>query len=167
MSASSQPLPSTRRVVTGHSDNAKAKIIKDGLIHGNQTGHGPWIQLFWSSDSLPPDTNTTEDLGLASTGLSNDGTIIRIVDFPPHSVGMVHRSMTLDYIFVLEGEIVLTLDDGSRTVMKKNEMVVQQATMHGWNNETDQWVRLLCVLIAAKPPIVDGKTLTSEIPFQV
>lgn len=80
---------------------------------------------------------------------------------------MVHRSMTLDYIFVVEGEIVLTLDDGSRTTVKKGEMVVQQATMHGWDNETDQWTRLLCVLIAAKAPVVEGKVLSSEVPFQV
>lgn len=163
----SQPLPSTRRIVTSHNNDAKAIVLHDSLINGRQTGHGPWIQLLWSSESLPPDVNSSDDKGLADTGLSNDGTIVRIVDFAPHSTGMVHRSMTLDYIFVLKGEIVLTLDDGSRTVVKENETVIQQATMHGWDNETDDWARLLCVLIKAKPPIVNGKELGSEIPFQV
>lgn len=167
MALSKQPLPSTRRIVTGHDKNAKATVTRDALVHGKQTGHGPWIQLLWSSESLPPDVNSTEDKGLANTGLSNDGTIVRIVDFPPHSTGMVHRSMTLDYIFVLSGEIVLTLDDSSRTVVKQNEAVIQQATMHGWDNETDNWARLLCVLIASKPPVVDGQALHSEVPFQV
>lgn len=167
MASQSQPLPSTRRIVTGHSPSAKAIVARDSLIHGNQTGHGPWIQLFWSSEALPPDPNTKEDLGKVNTGLSNGGTIVRMVDFPPHSVGMVHRSVTLDYIYVVEGEVVLTLDDGSRTVIKKGEIVVQQATMHGWDNETDQWARLLCVLIAAKPPLIGEVTLESEVPFQI
>ena len=162
-----QPLLPTRRVVTSHNDDSKAIISHDSLIHGRQTGHGPWIQLLWSSESLPPDVNTGKDLGLADTGLSNDGTIVRIVDFPPRSRGMVHRSMTLDYIFVLKGQVVLTLDDDSRTTIKENEAVIQQATMHGWDNETDDWARLLCVLIKAEPPIVNGKELGSEIPFQV
>lgn len=167
MASPDQPLPSTRRIVTGHNSGALATITKDSLIHGKQTGHGPWIQLFWSSEALPPDSNSNEDLGLVDTGLSNNGTIVRMVDFPPHSTGMVHRSMTLDYIYVVDGEIVLTLDDKSRTTLKKGDMVVQQATMHGWDNDTDQWARLLCILIAAKSPVVCGKTLASEIPFQV
>lgn len=166
-SNSAQPLPSTRRVVTSHNDDAKAIISHDSRINGRQTAHGPCIQLLWSSESLPPDVNGGQDQGLADTGLSNDGTIVRIVDFPPKSQGMVHRSMTLDYIFVLKGQVVLTLDDRSRTVVKENEAVIQQAAMHGWDNETDDWARLLCVLIKAQPPVVNGKELGSEIPFQV
>jgi hypothetical protein len=136
-SNSSQPLPSTRRVVTSHNNNAHAIISHDSPIHGRQTTHGPWIQLLWSSKSLPPDVNGGQDQGLADTGLSNSGKIVRIVDFLPKSQGMVHRSMTLHYIFVLKGQVVLTLDDGSRTVVKENEAVIQQATMHGWDNEPD------------------------------
>lgn len=167
MAASKQPLPSVRRVVTSHNDSGKAIVSRDTVPSSSQTGHGPWIQLLWSSPSLPPNVNSKEDFGLAQTGLSNNGTIIRIVDFPPKSTGMVHRSMTLDYIYVLQGEVVLTLDDGSATTVRKDEVVVQQATMHGWNNDTDEWARLLCVLIAANPPEVNGKVLGAEIPFQV
>jgi quercetin dioxygenase-like cupin family protein len=167
MAKSRQPLPSTRRIVTGHNDNLNATITRDSLIEGKETQHGPWIQLLWSSEQHPPDINTTEDKGQVATGLSNDGTIVRIVDFPPHSRGMVHRSMTLDYIFVLQGDIVLTLDDGSRTNVRENEAVVQQATMHSWDNETDGWTRLLCVLIASNAPVVQGVELAAEVPFQV
>lgn len=160
-----QPLPSTRRVVTSHDEKAKAIIQTDSLIHGKQTPHGPWIQLLWSSDSLPPDVNTTTDMGLVDTGMSNDGTIARIVDFPPHSKGLMHRSMTLDYIFVLKGTVRLVLDDGSRTTVNTNESVVQQATMHSWDNETDEWARLLCILVASNKPVVHGKVLEKDVPF--
>ena len=106
-------------------------------------------------------------MGLVETGLSNNGTIFRIVDFPPKSNGMVHRSMTLDYIYVVKGEVVLTLDDGSRTVVREGEVVVQQGTMHGWDYETDGWARLLCILIAAEPPVVEGQQLQAEVSFQI
>jgi uncharacterized cupin superfamily protein len=45
----------------------------------------------------------------------------------------VHRSATIDYGIVLEGERVLRLDDGERT-MRPGDMVVQLANWHGWTN---------------------------------
>ncbi|RAH84255.1 hypothetical protein BO86DRAFT_446318 [Aspergillus japonicus CBS 114.51] len=167
MEMSTQPLPPIRRIVTGHNASARATIWRDSLIPAAQADHGPFLTRLWSSAQLPPDVNGETDLGRVDTGLSNDGTICRVVDFPPQSKGMVHRSLTLDYIFVVAGEIVLTLDDGSRTPVGAGEMVVQRGTMHGWDNETDRWARLLCVLIRAEAPVVDGKTLEAEVPFQV
>ena len=140
---SDQPLPPIRRIVTGHNDQAQASVWKDNYITASRADHGPFLTRIWSSAQLPPDVNGADDLGLVNTGLANKGTICRIVDFPPASQGMVHRSITLDYIFVLEGEVVLTLGDGSRTSVQKGDVVVQRGTMHGWDNEKDQWARLL------------------------
>ncbi|KAM0547536.1 hypothetical protein ACHAPJ_010280 [Fusarium lateritium] len=167
MSHPDQPLPSTRRIVTQHNQDSKAIIGRDHLIHGKQTPHGPWMQLLWSSDSLPPDVNSIDDLGLVDTGMSNNGTIVRLVDFPPKSLGLVHRSITLDYIFVIKGSVTLVLDDGSRTQVNAGECVVQQATMHSWDNESDEWARLLCVLVASQKPVVQGQVLDKHVPFNV
>lgn len=162
-----QPLPSTRRIVTAHNSEGKAVIKFDSMIDGKETPHGPWIELLWSSSSLPPEVDTTKDLELAATGLSNNGTIVRIVDFPPKSTGLMHRSITLDYVYILKGEITLVLDDGSSTVVTANEAVIQQATMHRWDNRTDEWARLLVVLIASKKPVVNGTELDKDVPFNV
>jgi quercetin dioxygenase-like cupin family protein len=116
---------------------------------------------------VPPDVNSADDLGLVDTGMSNNGTIVRIVDFPPKSLGLVHRSITLDYIFVMKGSVTLVLDDGSRTQVHAGECVVQQATMHSWDNESDDWARLLCVLIASQKPVVQGRALDKHVPFNV
>ncbi|KAK3046366.1 hypothetical protein LTR09_012142 [Extremus antarcticus] len=162
-----QPFPPVRRVVTAHNEHGKAIVARDSLIDGDKKAHGPWIAPLWSTESLPPDVNLGEDGGLAKLSISNQGTIVRIVDFPPHSFGALHRSITLDYVYVLEGPIILTLDDGSRTAIAKDEIVVQQATMHGWDNETDRWARILCVLIASKPPSIGGEKLEASIPFKI
>lgn len=89
------------------------------------------------------------------------------MDFPPYAVGQIHRSISLDYILVLKGKVVLTLDDGSRTTVNQGELVVQQATMHGWDNETDEWARILCVLVPAQPPVINGVELKTHVPFAV
>ncbi|KAH8587125.1 hypothetical protein B0O99DRAFT_694813 [Bisporella sp. PMI_857] len=69
-----------------------------------------------------------EDMGLTETGLSNNGTIVRVVDFPPKSIRLVHWSMTLDCVYVLKGGILLTLDGGSRTKVCESDSVIQQPT---------------------------------------
>ena len=45
----------------------------------------------------------------------------------------VHKSETVDYGILLEGERVLLLDDGER-VMKPGDVVVQLGNWHGWTN---------------------------------
>ena len=45
----------------------------------------------------------------------------------------VHKSETLDYGIVLEGERVMLLDDGEY-VMKPGDVVVQLGNWHGWTN---------------------------------
>ncbi len=45
----------------------------------------------------------------------------------------IHKSATVDYGILLEGERVLLLDDGER-VMKPGEVVVQLGNWHGWTN---------------------------------
>ena len=45
----------------------------------------------------------------------------------------VHKSATVDYGILLEGERVLLLDDGER-VMKPGDVVVQLGNWHGWTN---------------------------------
>ena len=47
----------------------------------------------------------------------------------------VHKSDTLDYGIVIEGERVLQLDDGER-LMKPGDVVVQLGNWHGWTNST-------------------------------
>ena len=45
----------------------------------------------------------------------------------------IHKSATVDYGILLEGERTLILDDGER-VMKPGDMVVQLGNWHGWTN---------------------------------
>lgn len=46
----------------------------------------------------------------------------------------MHRTTSLDYGIVLEGEVELILDSGERRAMKAGDIAVQRATMHAWRN---------------------------------
>lgn len=58
---------------------------------------------------------------------------------------LMHRTESIDYGIVLEGQIVLLLDD-SEVVLEAGDLVVQRGTIHAWTNRTDTITRMLFVL---------------------
>ena len=61
----------------------------------------------------------------------------------------MHRTETIDYGIVLEGEIVLILDEGETTV-RAGDIVIQRGTNHGWANRSDRNCRIAFILIDGK-----------------
>ncbi len=59
----------------------------------------------------------------------------------PDQPGM-HRSDTIDYVFVLEGEIVLELDEGRETTLRVGDVAIQNGTRHAWRNRSGKTVRM-------------------------
>jgi mannose-6-phosphate isomerase-like protein (cupin superfamily) len=72
-----------------------------------------------------------------------------IETFEPESPGM-HTTDTVDYAFVLDGEVCLELDHGAEKLVRPGDIVVQNGTRHAWRNKTDKPVTVACVLIGAK-----------------
>jgi quercetin dioxygenase-like cupin family protein len=64
---------------------------------------------------------------------------------------------------VLKGEIVLRLDDGEEVTIREGETAVQRGTIHAWVNKTDEWCRLLFVMLEAERVVLkNGKLLEDE-----
>lgn len=59
---------------------------------------------------------------------------------------LMHRTETIDYGIVLEGELVLIMDEGETTV-RAGDIVVQRGTNHGWANRSDKPCRIVFILI--------------------
>ncbi|EXJ96306.1 hypothetical protein A1O1_01432 [Capronia coronata CBS 617.96] len=152
-----------RRIVTSHNEKGEAIISRDTQIISQILPHGVGSAQIWSSDSSPADVASSDDKGDVEAGFVSGGSIFRVVDVPPRSTGALHRSISLDYIIVQRGTVVLNLDDGSRTKVDPGGIVVQQATMHGWDNQGDEWARLLCIMLPAKAPVVGGKELRTDL----
>jgi mannose-6-phosphate isomerase-like protein (cupin superfamily) len=69
----------------------------------------------------------------------------------PHP--LMHRTQTLDYGIVLEGELTLVLDRGETTV-RAGDIIIQRGTNHAWANRSDKNCRVAFVLIDGQ--FVDG-----------
>jgi quercetin dioxygenase-like cupin family protein len=62
----------------------------------------------------------------------------------------MHRTDTLDYVIVLDGDVEMLMDDSS-VVLHAGDILVQQGTIHAWTNPTQKHARMAIVLIDAEP----------------
>jgi len=62
----------------------------------------------------------------------------------PHP--LMHRTQTVDYGIVLDGEITLIVDK-SETVIRPGDIVIQNGTNHAWANRSGKACRMAFVLI--------------------
>jgi hypothetical protein len=83
----------------------------------------------------PPgtDTDTTEISGTASLDQL-----------------LMHATVTVDYAVVLEGEMTLILDSGEEVVLQRLDTVVQNGTVHGWRNASDQTAVVAFFMLGAE-----------------
>ncbi|KAI0912377.1 hypothetical protein F4823DRAFT_211190 [Ustulina deusta] len=159
-------LPSTTTLITGHNADGKAILqsVRPATWKSFENGVLAFNQIY--TNAFPADLNGDDDLRFhddkiasGSLGLAvKSGTVCRMVDFAPEYVCMMHRTQSLDFGIVIEGEVDLILDDGSETRMRRGDIAVQRATMHSWRNpSTTGWARMVFVLQDTKPLIIDGK----------
>jgi len=73
------------------------------------------------------------------------GHLVRIIDVYPLKDGgertVMHRTKSLDYAVVIEGEVVLIFED-SEVVLRKSDVVVQRGTNHAWENRSGSIARM-------------------------
>ena len=62
---------------------------------------------------------------------------------------LMHRTETIDYGIVLDGELVLIMDEGETTV-RAGDIVIQRGTNHGWANRGSLPCRIAFILIDGK-----------------
>ena len=167
-----------RRIVTGHRPDGRSTIVVDAPAPNvRQRNAGNASTLLWVSEASPANLSGNGDRDIAVPP-PRRGSIFRIAEFPPHTGGEVrdnetvlrdfgigadvrrghpprhpaiHRTRSLDYVIVLEGEIDLLVDDGE-VRLRTGDVVIQRATNHAWINRGDAVCRLGMVFIDAEEP---------------
>jgi quercetin dioxygenase-like cupin family protein len=154
-----QRFPQLRRVVTGHDSTGRSIVMIDGpcFFHQNIGGGGWNVQDIWESDVVPVPIDATEQdptVGPVNFRIPDTGVRVRITDIPPTPPGakpFMHRTNSIDYLHVLEGEITMLLDDEEHeVVLRKGDTIVQRATNHAWVNRTNTHCRVLVIMVAGR-----------------
>jgi mannose-6-phosphate isomerase-like protein (cupin superfamily) len=141
---------------------------------------GSVSRMLWMTDRSPAAISGTADRAAVEVGIAPPpgGSIFRIVEFPPATPEierldpyhmqselaphapirglpprhpLMHRTRTVDYAIVMDGEIDMLLDD-SEIHLKAGDVLIQQGTNHAWVNRGTSPCRIAFVLIDATEP---------------
>jgi hypothetical protein len=153
-----------RRVVTGHDASGRSVILSDGAPPNvRDKGTGVDFIEIWNTSGAPAPIRSLEPEptdGPLQVPPARIGSKIRLNDFypghirklPPRADGrhpMMHRTRSIDYGIVLEGEIYLILD-ATEVLLTAGDIVVQRGTDHAWENRSDKVARMAFILIGAE-----------------
>jgi quercetin dioxygenase-like cupin family protein len=173
-----------RRVVTGIDATGRHVITSDGAAPNTiVTDTVAVSEVLWLDGPLPSiaDDPDKGDSGFALEpppggasariirmpgiphGADPDSTWLRVAGDDPDTPGM-HATDTLDLMVVLEGSVVMGLEDGER-VIGPGEFVIQRGTAHRWRPADEHgWTYFVTMLrpdVEANTDIVDVKPATA------
>jgi quercetin dioxygenase-like cupin family protein len=149
-------LPPIRRIITGHDADNVAKVLWDDFASNvKPPTHGARSTLVWCSEATPVNISIgekIEDMGarILGTAPPPKGTRFCVIDFPAGAPGRMHRTETIDYVIVLQGEIEMDMDQ-STVKLKAGDILIQRGTNHSWVNRSTEPARVAFVLIDAQP----------------
>jgi quercetin dioxygenase-like cupin family protein len=78
----------------------------------------------------------------------------------------MHRTLSLDYIAVISGEIVLRLDGGEEKTVRAGEFIVQRGVNHEWINRSKDVCRIVVVMVASEKIVLGDGTVLEETVFK-
>jgi cupin domain len=141
-----------RRVVSGTDGGATSHVIIDGAPLKTFGRDGFSLAEIWATEGAAPDLKDERDITVQLKDFSMDlapgATRFRIVEFPPSdTAGVMHKTPTIDYLVVLDGEIDLAFDDGSEVHLKQGDCVVQLGVFHAWRNRSGRPVRMAAIAV--------------------
>jgi quercetin dioxygenase-like cupin family protein len=143
-------LTTPRRIVTGHDSGGRSVVLSDAPTPTTASlDNGAAFHEIWATGDTPAPIDAVASAEPTARPLQvapdPGGTIVHVIDMPPGAVAPLHRTRTIDYGVVLDGEVDLELDDGSVVTMSTGDVVVQRGTAHAWHNRSSSTVRLFFV----------------------
>ena len=136
---------------------------------------GVTLTNLWQADKSPPQMERHDDPvgGPLVLHPPKNGSVFRIVQFDPEDPDVLakldgksafaemgaganivesarhpfmHRTESVDYAVILEGEITMLLDDSEHD-LSAGDVVVQRGTNHAWSNRSSAPCRIAFILI--------------------
>ncbi|KAJ5110575.1 hypothetical protein N7532_001110 [Penicillium argentinense] len=168
-------LPHIHRYITTHSTDGEAVFVSHAQIPdympSKPAGEDGEIALLYATTSVPVSIDDEADIAMydeflhQSPGLTTEqGTVFRMIDLRPGKMTPMHRTVSLDYGIVLDGEVDLILDSGASRLLRRGDVSVQRGTAHSFRNRSStEWARLLFVFLPMQQITIKGKELGAEV----
>jgi mannose-6-phosphate isomerase-like protein (cupin superfamily) len=105
--------------------------------------------LVWSIG--PAGATVERDIDVGAAVAEIEARLPGLIDHnEPDDPGM-HTTDTIDFDYVVSGEVVLELDDGAEVLLRSGDCVVQNGTRHRWRNPGTEPCTIVTALVGARP----------------
>ncbi|OJJ50268.1 hypothetical protein ASPZODRAFT_13354 [Penicilliopsis zonata CBS 506.65] len=171
----SNDLPDIHRYITTHDPDGQAIFLSHSqipdYIPSKPAGEDGDIALLYTTISHPVSIDDEADVAIyddflhTPPGLTiQQGTVLRLIDLRPGKVTPMHRTVSLDYGVVLEGEVDLILDSGQSRRLRRGDVSIQRGTAHSFRNRSEvDWARLLFVFLPMDQLVIKEKAMAEEV----
>ena len=169
-----------RRVATGHTQDGKATVVSDTEVDATTLDLLPGTEFhkLWGADEAPnfPDDGSPRPAQMwfppiggfrfamftvapQSEGFDLEAALVEIEEKLPGMVSQantepdnpgMHTTDTIDFEYVISGEVWLELDDGEEVHLRPGDTVVQNGTRHAWHNKGLEPCRMVVFIIGAR-----------------
>ncbi|KAF7905178.1 uncharacterized protein EAF01_005699 [Botrytis porri] len=149
--------------ITTNSPDGKITTFVDSTSFVTKSTHPGLTSMYAYSAASTPSLTDDTDLKAHQeitkqekivTFPSAGGSAAAFLHFDPNpngTEGFMHRTRTLDYVHVAEGEVEYSVNSGEKKIFKKGDVVIQRAGWHAWKNVSKtEGVTLFAVAIGAE-----------------
>lgn len=149
---------SLRRVIASIGPDGRSRVISDAPSpHVKSPSAGVDFAEIWGTPSPPPrgapfvDVAAAMPDAVAPTVQNETYCRIAVIQPDPPDIdhaALMHATKTVDYCFVLSGELVCLFEEGEVT-LHPGDCLVQRGNLHAWANRGSSPAVFACVQIAA------------------
>jgi len=124
----------------------------DGSMPDWQTYFPPVGGFRFGMFTIPPETGAAEQelFNVEEAVADTEGKLPGLLRYMDPSDPGMHATDTIDFEVVLEGTVVLELDDGAEVTLNRGDTVVQNGTRHRWRNPGATPARMAVFFCGAK-----------------
>ncbi|GAA89821.1 cupin domain protein [Aspergillus luchuensis] len=185
------PLPNPHRVITDTNLDTGISFFNTTLSESlavKQDVGGSLFRLGYITGRTPNTLNGTDitdyidylkTASVPPITLPDGRGMMWYIDTPPGEGSPAHRTVSLDVVIQVAGEIEVTLESGKKCIQvaggipkithpesgekriqKPGDMLIQRATTHTWKNPSnDTWARMVGVMYSSNPVILNNGTV--------
>jgi quercetin dioxygenase-like cupin family protein len=125
-----------RRIVTANAANGRSFIASDeridDMVLWREEPGAPATILPSTAPGIEPPPGGSKCAHVVLPQWSVLRPMMESGAVPGHDRNGFHRTATIDYIMMTQGEVTLLLDDGEAT-LEPGDLVIQRNTLHAWH----------------------------------
>ena len=167
--ATSNNLKPIHRYITTNDGNGNSTFAAELSINSPRRDlpDGASIAFCYGNERFPVDLNGDLDLQSYQKLVDNpsgvvipNGFAFRIIDFPPGYESVTHRTLSVNFNVVFEGQLELTLGGGEKRELGPGDSAIQRAIEHSWRNPSaSEWARMAAVVLPIESLFIAGREL--------